>query len=169
MIFLLSITLNPFCVFAFSVLFLFSIRLLKIQINDRKTSFCKSSPCRIRELEKPISIRRNEGTLKTPSPICRLYWSFLLGCWSNFVGSESGQKQSVKLLQTMIYNTSQREGRGAPVQYTSIDPSSMGATVHKLGQKFQPWVNVSPVYCIKSVKHNSAKSVNRSILWKSRH
>ncbi len=33
-------------------------------------------------------------------------------------------------------------------QYTSIVPSSMGETVHKLGQKYQPWVNVSPVYKI---------------------
>ncbi len=33
---------------------------------------------------------------------------FLFGRWcSNFVGSESGQKQSVKLLQNMIYNTTQ--------------------------------------------------------------
>jgi hypothetical protein len=47
-------------------------------------------------------------------------------------------------------------------QYTSIVPLSMEATVHKLGRKYQPLVNVSPVY--KSVKHNAAKSVNRSIL-----
>jgi hypothetical protein len=33
-------------------------------------------------------------------------------------------------------------------QYTSIVTSSMGATVHKLGRKYQPWVNVSPVYKI---------------------
>ncbi len=43
-------------------------------------------------------------------------------------------------------------------QYTSIVPSSMGATVDKLGRKYQPWV-----------KHNAAKSVNRSILKKSQH
>ncbi len=52
-------------------------------------------------------------------------------------------------------------------QYTSIVPSSMGATVHKLGRKYQPWVNVSPIY--KICKHNAAKSINRSILEKSRH
>jgi hypothetical protein len=46
----------------------------------------------------------DEGTLKTPIPLCRLYWCFCLGWCSNFVGSESGQKQSVKLLQNMIYN-----------------------------------------------------------------
>jgi hypothetical protein len=52
-------------------------------------------------------------------------------------------------------------------QYTSIVPSSMGATVHKLGRKYQQSVTVSPVF--KSVKQNAAKSVNRSILKKSRH
>jgi hypothetical protein len=38
---------------------------------------------------------------------CRLYWCFCSGWCSNFVGSESGQKQSVKLLQNMVYNTTQ--------------------------------------------------------------
>ncbi len=33
-------------------------------------------------------------------------------------------------------------------QYTSIAPSSMGATVQKLGRKYQPWVNVFPVFKI---------------------
>jgi hypothetical protein len=32
---------------------------------------------------------------------------FLLGCRSNLVGSESGQKQSVKLLQNMVSMTTQ--------------------------------------------------------------
>jgi hypothetical protein len=48
----------------------------------------------------------DEGTIKTPIPKCRLYWCFCLGC-SNFVGSESDQKQSVKLLQNMVYHTTQ--------------------------------------------------------------
>jgi hypothetical protein len=115
----------------------------------------------------------------TPIPKFRLYRSFLFGWWSNFVGSESGQKQSVKLLQNMVHNTiqppppppphshrlseytvhlvrrggCQREGgevreKVEGQQYTSIVPSSMGATVHKLGRKYHPWVNVSPVYKI---------------------
>ncbi len=42
-----------------------------------------------------------------------------------------------------------------------------GATVHTLGRKYQPWVNVSPVY--KICETNAAKSVNRSISKKSRH
>ena len=49
----------------------------------------------------------DEGTLKTPIPKCRLYWSFLFGVVKQFcIGSEPGQKQSVKLLQKMVYNTS---------------------------------------------------------------
>jgi hypothetical protein len=107
----------------------------------------------------------DDGTLKTPIPKCRLYWSF--------AGSESGQKQVVKLLQNMVYNTTQhphptpptasqclyiyfgKGGRGEEVrkkvegqQYTSIVPASMGATVHKLGRKYQQCVNASPVYKI---------------------
>ncbi len=85
---------------------------------------------------------------------------------ANFVDSESGQKQNVKLLQNMVYTTTQHPlltspppphshtlsvytvqctfslGRGGEVrekvegqQYTSIVPSSMEATVHKLGRK----------------------------------
>jgi hypothetical protein len=38
---------------------------------------------------------------------------FCLPWCSNFVGSESGQKQSVKLLQNMVYNTTQ-EGSKMP-------------------------------------------------------
>jgi hypothetical protein len=32
--------------------------------------------------------------------------------------------------------------------FTSIVPSSKGATVQKLGRKYQPWVNAFPVYKI---------------------
>jgi hypothetical protein len=47
----------------------------------------------------------DEGTLKDTNSKCRLYWSFFcLGCCSNFVGSESDQKQSVKLLQNMVWS-----------------------------------------------------------------
>jgi hypothetical protein len=48
----------------------------------------------------------DEGAIKTPTLKCRLYWCFCLGWCVNFVGSESGQKQSV-LLQNMVYNTTQ--------------------------------------------------------------
>ncbi len=51
----------------------------------------------------------DEGTLKTPIPKCCLYWSFLFGGGvAILVGSESGQKQSVKFLQNMVYNTTQQ-------------------------------------------------------------
>ncbi len=94
------------------------------------------------------------------------------------VGSESGQKQSsVKSLKNMVYSIIPpprhtlsvytvhlvwEGGRGGGEvrekiegqQYTSIVPSSMGATVHKLGRKYQPMSkNGSPVY--KICKHNS--------------
>jgi hypothetical protein len=49
----------------------------------------------------------DEGTIKAPIPKCRLYSFISLGWCSNFVGSESGQKQSVKLLQNMVYKTTQ--------------------------------------------------------------
>jgi hypothetical protein len=40
----------------------------------------------------------------------------------------------------------QREGKVEGQQYTSIVPSSMGATVHKLGRKYKP-----PSECISSL------------------
>jgi hypothetical protein len=60
----------------------------------------------------------------------------------------------------------QREGRGATV-HKYIVPLSMSATVHKLVEN----TNHEIMYfqSIKSVKHSSTKSVNRSILKKSRH
>jgi hypothetical protein len=54
-----------------------------------------------------LAYTMDEGTIKTPIPIRRLYWSLCFGWCSNFVGSEFGQKQSVKLLQNMVYNTPQ--------------------------------------------------------------
>jgi len=54
-----------------------------------------------------------------------------------------------------LYILSMQLGKGGGVrengegqQYASKVPSSMGATVHKLGRKYQPLVNVSPVYKI---------------------
>jgi hypothetical protein len=113
----------------------------------------------------------------------------LFGVVKHFVGSESGQKQSVKFQQNMVYNTFQHPpphnhtlsvyctfclGRGEGgrevrekvegQQYTSIVPWSMGATVRKIPT--MSGVNVSPVY---EICYNAAKSVNRSILKKSRH
>ncbi len=91
------------------------------------------------------------------------------------VGSASGQKQSVKFLQNMVY-TAQftppsppqtrivcinctfslgKGGGGEEVrekiegqQYTRIVPSSIGATVYKWVENTNQRVNVSPVYKI---------------------
>jgi hypothetical protein len=134
----------------------------------------------------------DEGTLKTPTPLCRFDWSFCLGWWSHLVGSASGQKQSVKFLQNMIY-TAQFTPHPPPPQTLTVcinSTFSLGrgrggqredrwATVHKYssfvhggnssqaGSKIptNEWMYQS----IKSVKHNAAMYVNRSILKKSRH
>ncbi len=107
------------------------------------------------------------------------------------VGSASGQKQSVKFLLNTVYTAQspppqthtvcinctfslRRGGGGEEVrekiegqQYTSIVPSSMGATVHKLGRKYQPMSECIPVYKICETQCRNV--VNRSILKKSRH
>jgi hypothetical protein len=89
----------------------------------------------------------DEGTIKTPVPKCRLYWCFCLGWCSSFVGSESGQKQSLKLLQNMVYNTTQHPttpyiqcGRGGGGQR-----ERRGATVHKEKSKIPTWLTESSV------------------------
>jgi hypothetical protein len=41
-----------------------------------------------------------------------------LGWFSNFVGSESGQKQNVKLLQNMVYTTIQHPPIPPPQSHT---------------------------------------------------
>ncbi len=95
----------------------------------------------------------DEGIIKTPIPKCRLYWCFCLEWCSNFVGSQkSGQKQSVRLLQSMVYNTTQyppppptatnclyilyvyfrKWGSGGGGQREGRE-----ATVHKRGRKYQ--------------------------------
>ncbi len=57
---------------------------------------------------KPWMPSMDKETVKTPISKCRLYWCFCLGWCSSFVGSESGRKQSVKLLQNMAYNSTKR-------------------------------------------------------------
>ncbi len=99
--------------------------------------------------------------------------------YNDYIHLDTAPVHSVKLLQNMVFNTPPPPphshkcifcakctfslGRGGEVSWEkaalykySIVPSSMGATVHKLVRKYQPWVNVSPVY--KSVKHTAAKS-----------
>jgi hypothetical protein len=133
----------------------------------------------------------DEGTLKTPTPLCRFHWSFCLGWWSNLVDSASGQKQSVKFLENMVYtaqftphpppppqtltvciNSTFSLVRGEEVrekiegqQFTSI---VHGGNRSQAGSKIptNEWMYFQN---IKSVKHIAATSVNRSILKKSRH
>jgi hypothetical protein len=73
--------------------------------------------------------------------------SSLLVC-SNFVGSESGQKQSVKLLQNMVYNTTQHPAPTSDIYIVYVyfgkggrggggQREGRGATVHKRGRKYQ--------------------------------
>jgi hypothetical protein len=114
-------------------------------------------------------IAMDEGTIKTPIPKCRLYWCFCLEGGSNFVGSESGQKQSVKLLQNMVYNTTQHPPPPPPQPHTvwiynvrlllgrgkgwgrSERRYCWGATVHKRGQIYQhDWLYLQS---ISSIKH----------------
>jgi hypothetical protein len=85
---------------------------------------------------------------------------FCLGWSSNFVGSESGQKQSVKLLQNMVSNTIQHPG--TPSQPHAVlwlweggggEPERRleGQKYTKLGKKFQQdWLCLQSV---KSIKH----------------
>ncbi len=89
-----------------------------------------------------------------------------LGWCSNFVGSESGQKQRVKILQKMVYYSTIEEGKGATVhKYCCF---VHGGNSSQAGSKIQT-TELMYLQSIKSVKHNAAKSVNRSILKKSRH
>jgi hypothetical protein len=97
--------------------------------------------------------------LKDTNPLMSSLLVICFGCCSNFVGSEYGQKQSVKLLQNMVYSTIQHPppqshtlsvytihlvwGGGEEVrekeegqQCTSIVPS----TTCPWGQQFTSWV-----------------------------
>ncbi len=93
----------------------------------------------------------DEGTMKTPIPKDRLYWCFCSGWYSNFVGSESDQKQSVKLLQNVVYNITQYPQPPSPTQTHCLyilqlwegwrggvgQRGGRGATVHKRDRKYQ--------------------------------
>jgi hypothetical protein len=68
----------------------------------------------------------DEGTIKTQIPKCRLYWCFCLGWCSNFVGSEYGQKQSVKLLQNMVYNTTKHPPPPPPPPRHTLSVYTLG-------------------------------------------
>ncbi len=111
-----------------------------------------------------LRLYMDEGTIKTPIPKCRLYWCFCFGWCSNFVGSESGQKQSVKRLQNMVYNTTQHPPPSPPQPHTvcivytlyvyfgkggrggGCQGEGSGATVYKRGRKYCSNMPVSSVY-----------------------
>jgi hypothetical protein len=104
----------------------------------------------------------DEATIKTPIPKCRLYWCFCLGWCSNFVYSESGQKQSVKLLQNMVYNTTQHPYTPLPPQphtvcmycmFTLRRVGGMGEVREEVeGQKFTRGVeNTNMTDCFSSL------------------
>ncbi len=95
----------------------------------------------------------------------------------------------------MVYSTIQHNSTPPPphshtlsvhiycTMYIQFGREGRGATVHKYikflrpwGQQFTSWVEkqtmskcISTLQSINSVNHNAAKSVNRSILKKSRH
>ncbi len=97
--------------------------------------------------DPPQNLMDPEHCFKDTSPLMS---SLLVTCvWGGeaiFLGSKSGQKQRVKLLQNMVYSTIQHS-TPPPSQsrtvhkYTSIVPSSTRATVHKLGRKYKPWLH----------------------------
>ncbi len=105
---------------------------------------------------------------------------FSLGWSSNFVGSESGQIQSVKLLQNTVSNRAQHP---PPLPSYTLSVYTVlwqreggrswtrekvrGATVHKAGSKIPTWLTVSPVYKIWWTP--GAKSLCRSISFRCRH
>jgi hypothetical protein len=68
----------------------------------------------------------DEGTTKTPIFKCRLYWYFCLGWYSNFVGSESGQKQSAKFLHKMVYKKTQHPPPPPPSHTLSVYTEASG-------------------------------------------
>jgi hypothetical protein len=65
-----------------------------------------------------------------------------LGCGSNFIGSESGQKQSIKLLQNMVYNTTQHPPSPAthclyPILYVYFGKEGGEGEVREKGNSLQ--------------------------------
>ncbi len=107
-----------------------------------------------------------KGTLRQvficlgPAPLL----GFCLGRKSNIVGSECGQKQSVKLLQNMVSNTTQHPtphpsqpltfctyirdfdfGKGGEGWGRRIGEKVIGAIVHRKGSKIPKWLTESTV------------------------
>ncbi len=99
-----------------------------------------------------------------PPPFRFFFWWF-----SNFVGSESGQIQSVKLLQKMVSGLNNPQPLPAThclyIGYGTVLPfdtgkgvggggvwtreNLRGAAAHKAGSKIPTWLTVSPAYKYK--------------------
>ncbi len=112
----------------------------------------------------------DEGAFKDTNPLMSSLLIILFGVVKQFcrfwIWSDTDCKTSAEYgpqyistppqPHTVIYCTlgrgegggGQREGREEGQQYTSIVPSPMGATFHKLGRKYKPWLNVSPFHKI---------------------
>jgi len=89
---------------------------------------------------------------------------FCLVWGSNFVGSESGQKQSVKLLESMVYNTTQQPPPSPTVTHTVCiyctfslgrevggQREGRGATMHKYSS-FVHW-GQQFTSCVENTNH----------------
>jgi hypothetical protein len=128
------------------------------QPSDRRKIRLIESNAKCRYLQKFTS-KRTFVTVSEGPPLL----SFSLGWWrSNYVGSESGQKQSVKLLQNMVSNTTQyppppSKPHTVCIYYTlSLGRGEgwgrwtrekvRGAIVYKAGLRIPTWLTVSPVY-----------------------
>ncbi len=113
---------------------------------------------KIRLVESNAKCRQlKKGTLRQLFICLRLppLLGFSLGRSSNFVGSESRQIQSIKLLQIMVSNRTQHpppshtlpvytvlwHGRGERWTREKL----IGPIVHKAGSKIPIWLTVSPV------------------------
>jgi hypothetical protein len=100
----------------------------------------------------------DEGTIKSPIPKCRLYWSFLFG---NFVGSESGQKQSVKLLHAedgLQQNSTPPNPTATYCLYTLYVYFGKGARIGEVrekveGQQLSKEVENTYLQSTNSIKH----------------
>ncbi len=91
--------------------------------------------------------------------------NFCLGWGSNFIGSESGQKQSVKLLQNMVYNTTQHPHtcRGAAVhKYSSF---VHGGNSSQAGSKI---LTVSEcIFCLYNLLNTMPQSLLTGQFWRN--
>jgi hypothetical protein len=114
----------------------------------------------------------DEATIKIPIPKCHFYWCFCLGWCTNFVGSESGQKQSVKLHQNMVYNTTQHPPPPQPhticlyCTFTLGSGGEVGEVREKAdGQQFTRGVeNTNQLECISTLQSINSLNTKTTLL-----